>query len=67
VAIVVGKDPVGHPPPTVIRTNYSDIASTISGVLANEATTRDNTKYVEWWKTGIRWNEVLTTIFPSSS
>jgi hypothetical protein len=51
----------------VIAANYSDIASTIFQVLVNEAKTRDNAKYVQWWKAGIRWNEVLTTIFPSSN
>jgi hypothetical protein len=50
----------------VIVTNYCDILPTLSKVLANEATTRNSTKYSEWWKTGIRWKEVLITIFPSS-
>jgi hypothetical protein len=49
----------------VIVANYTELLPTISKVLANEAKTRDNTKYAKWWKSGIRWNEVLTTIFPS--
>jgi hypothetical protein len=50
----------------VIVANYTDILVTLSKVLSNEATTRNNNKYVAWWKRGIRWKEVLTTIFPSA-
>jgi hypothetical protein len=51
----------------VIAANCTEILLTLSKVLSNEATTRKNNKHIAWWKSGIRWKEVLTTMFPSDT
>ena len=49
----------------VILANYSEIPQVLSYVLDNYETWSNNlTQYMEWWKRGIRWGDVLTTIFP---